>query len=36
MISIWLFGSRKWTVAQDFKYKLDGEGYVIPKGFVFD
>ena len=36
MISIWLFGSRKWTVAQDFKYKLDGEGYVIPKGFICD
>ena len=36
MIQIWLFGSRKWTVAKDFKYKLDGEEYVIPKGFSCD
>ena len=36
MISIWLFGSRKWTVAKDFKYKLDGESYIIPAGFCCD
>jgi len=36
MIQIWLFGSRKWKIAKDFKYKLDGEEYVIPKGFSCD
>lgn len=36
MIQIWLFGSRKWKVAKDFKYRLDGESYVIPKGFTCD
>ncbi len=36
MIQIWLLGSRKWQFHEDFDYKLNGEAYVIPKGFKCD
>ena len=36
MIQIWLLGSRKWQFHEDFKYKLNGEAYVIPAGFKCD
>tara|TARA_B100000768_G_C11226477_1_gene353042 strand:+ start:467 stop:1045 length:579 start_codon:yes stop_codon:yes gene_type:complete len=35
-IKIWLLGSRKWVFAEDFLFKLNGENYVIPKGFKCD
>ena len=35
-IWMWLTGSRQWTVAKDFVFKLDEVQYVIPKGFKFD
>ena len=35
-IWMWLTGSRKWTVAKDFIFKIDGVDYVIHKGFQFD
>jgi len=36
MISMWLFGVRHWEIAKDFVYDLNGEKFVIPKGFKFD
>ena len=33
---MWLTGSRQWTVASDWEFKLNGEWYVIPAGFQFD
>ena len=33
---MWLTGTRHWMVAQDWGFKLNGEWYVIPAGFVFD
>ena len=33
---MWLTGSRQWTVASDWEFKLNGEWYVIPTGFQFD
>ena len=33
MISMWLFGVRHWEIAKDFVYDLNGEKFVIPKGF---
>lgn len=35
-IIMWLLGTRKWEIAQDFHYELNGVEYVIPKGFQFD
>ena len=35
-IWLWLMGTRQWEVAKDFHYTLDGDNYVIPKGFQFD
>ena len=35
-IILWLLGVRTWTITKDFKYKLRGQEYVIPKGFTFD
>jgi len=35
-IIMWLLGTRKWEIAQDFHYELNGIEYVIPKGFQFD
>ena len=35
-IWLWLMTVRTWTITKDFKYKLRGIEYVIPKGFTFD
>ena len=36
MILMWLLGVRHWEIAEDFKYVLNGNKYVIPAGFKFD
>ena len=36
MILMWLLGVRHWEIAKDFHYELNGEKFVIPKGFKFD
>lgn len=33
---IWLMGVRRWTISKDFHYSINGEDFVIPKGFEFD
>lgn len=35
-IWVWLTNSRKWLVAEDWPFQINGESYVIPKGFKFD
>ena len=35
-IWLWITGSRKWIIAKDFVFKINGVQYVIPKGFQFD
>tara|TARA_B100000927_G_scaffold236696_1_gene197388 strand:- start:434 stop:1024 length:591 start_codon:yes stop_codon:yes gene_type:complete len=35
-ILLWLLGTRKWEVAEDFWFQLEGQGYMIPAGFQFD
>ena len=35
-IVMWLLSTRNWELTQDWKYNLDGNDYVIPKGFTFD
>ena len=35
-ILLWLTGSRKWVIAADFHYSLNGEEFVVPAGFEFD
>ena len=35
-IWMWLTGVRTWEVADDWAFKIDGQWYVIPQGFVFD
>ena len=35
-IWMWLTGVRRWQLVEDFFYFLDGEEYVIEKGFEFD
>jgi hypothetical protein len=35
-IWMWLLGVRKWEICDDFYFSLNGEEYVIPKGFQFD
>lgn len=35
-IWMWFMGTRNWIVAKDFHYTLNGEDFVIPKGFQFD
>lgn len=35
-IWMWLMGVRQWRITQDFHFELNGEAYVIPKGFEFD
>jgi hypothetical protein len=36
MIMMWLLGVRHWEIAKDFVYEVEGEKFVIPKGFKFD
>ena len=35
-IIMWLTSTRNWIITKDWKYKIDGNEYVIPKGFQFD
>ncbi len=35
-ILIWLLSTRNWVITKDFHYNINGEDYVIPKGFTFD
>jgi len=32
----WFWEVRNWELAEDFHFEVNGEEYVIPKGFVFD
>ena len=36
MIMMWLLGVRHWEIAKDIVYEIEGEKFVIPKGFKFD
>jgi hypothetical protein len=33
---MWFWGVRTWEIAKDWHFEMNGEKYVIPKGFVFD
>jgi len=33
---VWIMVTRKWELTKDFQYSINGEEFVIPKGFVFD
>ena len=33
-IVMWLLGTRNWEITKDWKYRVNGNEYVIPKGFV--
>ena len=33
---MWLTGVRTWEVAYDWAFKINGQWYIIPQGFVFD
>ena len=35
-IFLWLLGVRQWELAEDFYFTMEGEDYMIPKGFQFD
>ena len=35
-IIMWLTSTRNWVITKDWKYKIDDNEYVIPKGFQFD
>ena len=35
-IWMWLLGTRHWEVADDWAFRIGGEGYIIPQGFQFD
>jgi hypothetical protein len=35
-IWMWLMGTRQWEIAKDWHFEVNGEKYVIPKGFIFD
>jgi hypothetical protein len=32
----WFWGVREWEIVKDWHFELQGQQYVIPKGFVFD
>ena len=32
----WVMVTRTWEITKDWHYSIDGENYVIPKGFIFD
>ena len=36
MIAMWILGVRHWEIAEDFKYSINEEKFVIPAGFKFD
>ena len=33
---LWLMGVRQWEIAEDWKFEVNGQKHVIPKGFQFD
>ena len=35
-IWMWLTGTRKWELAEDFNYTINDDAFVVPEGFVFD
>jgi hypothetical protein len=35
-IWLWLIGTRTWEIAKDWHFSVNGEDYIVPKGFVFD
>ena len=35
-ILMWLMGTRTWEIVKDCHFSINGQDYVIPKGFVFD
>jgi len=35
-IWLWLLGTRTWEIGKDWNFSVNGENYVVPKGFVFD
>ena len=35
-IWMWLMGTRTWEITKDFHFSINGEDFIIPKGFVFD
>jgi hypothetical protein len=35
-IWMWLTGTRHWEVADDWAFRIGGEGFIIPQGFQFD
>ena len=35
-IVMWLLTTRNWETTKDWKYRIDGNEYIIPAGFVFD
>lgn len=35
-IWLWLLGTRTWEITKDWHFSINGENFVIPKGFVFD
>ena len=35
-ILVWVYEVRKWELAQNWQYNLDGTTIILPKGFVFD
>lgn len=35
-IWMWFMGVRQWQIAKDWHFEVNGQAYVIPKGFIFD
>ncbi len=35
-IIMWLLSTRNWRLTRDWKYRINGNEYIIPKGFQFD
>ena len=35
-IIMWLLSTRNWEITKDWRYRINGNEYIIPKGFVFD
>ena len=33
---LWLMGVRQWEIAEDWKFEVNGQKHVVPKGFQFD
>ena len=35
-IIMWLLSTRNWKITKDWKYRMNGNEYIIPAGFQFD